>query len=124
MALTRKGTLAFGVGTALGGIAAPTGTAAAGISALQSVEISDENTVNADAKTTAGETSTHVYGNAKHTARLEGFHTAADLPALGADLTVGGKEVAVMRASVQASNEDFVKISIEGEGFNAIDYST
>lgn len=122
MALTRKGTLAFGIGSI--GLAAPTGTAAADISAVQSAEVTDEYTVNVDAKNTGGETDTHVYGNAKHTARVEGFHTAATLPSLGSALTVGGKEVAVMRSNIQASNEDFVKLSVEGEGFNEIDYGT
>ena len=122
MALTRKGTLAFGIGSV--GLAAPTGTAASGISAVQSAEITDEYTVNAQGKDSGGETTTHVYGDTKHTARVEGLHTAASLPSLGDALTVGGKEVVVTRASVQASNEDFVRLSIEGEGYNAIDYGT
>lgn len=123
MALTRKGTLAFGIGTVLGGPAI-SGTAAAGISAVQSAEVSDEFTVNVPAKDTGGETVAHAYGDTKHSLRVEGLHTAATLPALGDALTVGGKEGAVMRSSVQASNEDFVKLSIEAEGYNAIDYGT
>ena len=124
MALTRKGTLAFGIGTAAGGLTAPSGTAAAGISAVQSAEVTDEYQVNATGKTSGGEVESHAYGDVKHTARVEGLHTAATLPALGDALTVGGKEVVVTRSSLQASNEDFVKVSIEGEGFNSIDYGT
>ena len=122
MALTRKGTLAFGMGSV--GLATPTGGAAAGISAVQSAEITDEFTVNVQGKDTGGEVTTHVYGDTKHTARVEGLHTAATLPSLGDALTVGSKEVVVNRATVQASNEDFVRISIEGEGYNSIDYGT
>lgn len=122
MALTRKGTLAFGFGA--NGLTAPSGTGASAISAVQSAEVTDEFTVNAQGKDTNGEVATHVYGDVKHTARVEGLHTAADLPSLGVALTVGGKEVVVNRATVQASNEDFVRISIEGEGYNAIDYGT
>lgn len=123
MALTVKGTaLKFGIGSA--GLTAPAGGGAAAISNVTSAEVTTENTVNASARDAGGETVTHVFGDPKHTTRVEGFHTAADLPTLGAVLTVGGKETAIQRATVQASNEDFVKLSMEGEGHMAIDYGT
>lgn len=120
MALTRKGTLAFGIGTAGGGLTAPTVT---GISAVQSAEVTKEFTVNVPGKDSGGETVAHVYGDAKSSLRVEGLHTAADIPTLGAALTVGGEAGVVMRASVQASNEDFVKLSVEGEKFAGVSYA-
>lgn len=120
MALTRKGSLAFGIGTATGGLTAPTAT---GISAVQSAEVSEEYTVNVDGKDTNGETVAHVYGNAKATMRVEGFNTAATLPTLGSPLSVGGKDGVVMRSNIQASNEDFVKLSVEGEKFAGVSYA-
>jgi hypothetical protein len=117
MALTKKGTLAFGIGA--GGLAAPTVT---GIDAVQSAEASDEYTVNASARDTGGETVAHTYGDAKSTLRAEGFGNAATIPALGAALTVAGKTGAVMRSSIQASNQDFVKLSVEGEKFAGVAY--
>ena len=120
MALTRKGSLAFGIGTAGGGMTAPTVT---GIDAVQSAEVTDEYTVNVQGKDSNGETVAHVYGDAKATMRVEGLHTAATLPTIGAAITVGGKAGVVMRASVQASNEDFVRISVEGEKYAGVSYA-
>lgn len=117
MALTRKGTLAFGIGAS--GLAAPTVT---GIDAVQSAEASSENTVNASARDAGGETVAHVYGDAKATLRAEGFAAAATLPTLGAALTVAGQSGVVQRASITASNGDFVKISVEGEKFAGVTY--
>ena len=120
MALTRKGSLAFGIGTAAGGLTPPTVT---GIDAVQSAEVTDEYTVNVQGKDSNGETVAHVYGDAKATMRVEGLHTAATLPTIGAAITVGGKAGVVMRASVQASNEDFVRISVEGEKYAGVSYA-
>jgi hypothetical protein len=120
MALTRKGSLAFGIGSATGGLTAPTVT---GVDAVQSAEVTDEYTVNVQGKDANGETVAHVYGDAKATMRVEGLHTAASLPSLGSGLTVGGKAGVVMRATVQASNEDFVRISVEGEKYNGVNYA-
>ncbi len=117
MALTRKGTLAFGIGAL--GLTAPTVT---GITAVQSAEASDEFTVNASARDTGGETVAHVYGDAKASLRVEGLHSAADLPALGGALTVAGRAGVVTRSSVTASNEDFVKVAVEGEKFAGVTY--
>ena len=118
MALTRKGTLAFGFGA--NGLVAPTVT---GIDAIQSAEASSEYTVNASARDTAGETVAHVYGDEKSTMRAEGFGSVATLPALGASMTVAGKAGAVMGSSITASNGDFVKLSVNGEKFNAVTYT-
>lgn len=113
MALSRKGTaLAFGIGGL--GLTAPTVT---GISAVQSAEATDEFTVNTTARNAGGETVSQVVGDAKATLRVEGLHTAADLPALDSAITVAGRTGFVTRSTVTASNEDFVKISVEGEKY-------
>lgn len=117
MALTRKGTLAFGIGAT--GLTAPTVT---GIDAVQSAEANSEYTVNASARDAAGETVAHVYGDEKSTIRAEGFTTAAALPTMGAALTVAGKSGTVLRSNIQASNDDFVKVSVEGEKFAGVTY--
>lgn len=117
MALTRKGTLAFGIGAS--GLAAPTVT---GIDAIQSAEASSEFTVNASARDAAGETVAHVYGDEKATLRAEGFANTATLPTLGAAMVVAGKSGVVMGSSITASNGDFVKISVNGEKFTGVSY--
>lgn len=119
MALTVKGTaLKFGIGT--NGLTAPT---VAAISNVTSAEVTKENSLNASARDAGGETVTHVYGDPKATMRVEGFHTAATLPTLGDSITVGGVSGPIQRASVQASNEDFVKLSAEAEALGAINYA-
>ena len=120
MALTVKGTLKFGIGSA--GLAAPTGAAVSDISAITSADVTKEYTVNASARNADGETVAHVYGDAKATLRVEGFHTAAAIPTLGAALTVAGETGTVQKATIGASNQDFVKLSIEGEKFNGVTY--
>lgn len=117
MALTKKGNLAFGIGAS--GITDP---AVSTISAVQSVEVSSEYTTNVSAKGSDGETAGHVYGDVKNSIRVEGFGTAAAVPTLGASVTVLGKTGAVMRSQVQGSNEDFVKMSVEAEGFGTLSY--
>lgn len=119
MALSVKGTaLKFGIGTA--GLTAPTVT---GISNVTSAEVTSENSLNTSARSSDGETVTHVFGDPKATMRVEGFGTAASLPALDSVIAVGGAEGTVQRSTVQASNEDFVKLSAEGEQLGAIDYT-
>lgn len=117
MALTRKGTLAFGIGAT--GLASPTVT---GVDAIQSADASSEFTLNSSARDTAGETVAHVYGDAKHTLRVEGMAAVAAIPELGATITVATKSGKVMRSSITASNQDFVKLSLEGEKFEGVTY--
>lgn len=123
MALTRKGSLAFGIGTVGGGLTAPTGAAASDISAITAAEASQEFQVNVAAKDATGEVVAHAYGDAKNSLRIEGFHSAATLPGVGDDLTVAGKTGVVTRANIQASNEDFVKLSAEAEGYPGVTYT-
>ena len=117
MALTVKGTLVFGIGSA--GLAAPTVT---GISAVQNAEASSEATVNVSGRDAGGETIAHVYGDVKHSLHVDGFSTAATLPTVGAALTVAGVSGVVMRANIAAANEDFVKIAVDGEKFAGVTY--
>ena len=84
--------------------------------------LGSEYTVKASARNADGETVAHVYGDAKATLRVEGFHTAAAIPTLGAALTVAGETGTVQKATIGASNQDFVKLSIEGEKFNGVTY--
>ena len=109
MALTKKGSLAYGIGSgsltdpSIGGLI-PT-----------SVEVTTENTVNVTAKGVTGEVTAHLFGSPKNTGRVEGYGSA--LVALSGDVAIGGKSMSIMRSTVTASNEDFCKSSIEAEGY-------
>lgn len=112
MALTKKGTLAFGFGA--GGLTAPTVST---ISAITSAEATSEASLNVPARNATGETVAHAYGDEKVSLRVEGYHTAATLPTVGAAMTVAGKGGFAQRVSINASNQDFVKLSVEGDGY-------
>lgn len=112
MAITVKGTLVFGLADpTVGGIGNPT-----------SVQTSSETTLNVPARDVGGETVARVFGDNKSTIRVEGFDNAAALPALGAAETVNGLSGTVMRATISAANQDFVKMSVDIEGFPGVTY--
>jgi len=108
MALTKKGTLKFGIGT--DGL-----TVGATLLNVTSAEATSESTTNAIAKDSSGAIVAQVIGNTKNSLSVEGYGAAA--PALGSDITVGGLTGLVLRSSVKGSNEDFVKYSAEAEGY-------
>ena len=109
MALTIKGATSLIYGTA--GV-----TAVTGITSLTSFEAGTENVVNATAKGTDGAVSAHVFGSPKYTVRAEGFSSTTTAPTLGASIATGSGNAFTQSTSVIASNEDFLKISLSGEG--------
>ena len=113
MAITVKGSLVFGL----------TDPTIAGISNPTSVQSTRENSVNTPARDVGGETVCRVYGDPKDSVRVEGYNSAATLPALGTAATVGDLSGVVMRAGIQAANQDFVKVNVDIEGFAGVDYS-
>lgn len=115
MALTRKGAN-YAFGTA--------GFSVDGIDSLTSVSAGREYTINTTAKDTEGEVAAHLYGGEKNTFNAEGYVTGAVTPvALGGSATVAGVSGVITRSSIQSSNEDFAKVSVEGEAYAAISYA-
>ena len=115
MALTRKGAN-YAFGTA--------GFSVSGIDSLTSVSAGQEYTVNVTAKDTNGEVAAHLYGSEKKNFSAEGYVTGSVAPvALGGAATVAGVSGVVMNSSVQASNEDFAKVTVSGEAYTGISYA-
>ena len=114
MALTRKGAnYAFGT----------TGFAVTGIDSLTSVSAGKEYSVNTTAKNTDGEVAAHLYGSEKQNFTAEGYVTGSVAPvALGGTATVAGVSGVVTNSSITASNEDFAKVSVQGEAYAGITY--
>jgi hypothetical protein len=114
MALTKKSsaTIPHGLGTEVA--AAKTAT---GLATITSAEVSAELTVNTMAKDETGEFVAHLVGDTKNSIKLDGHTTAIDRPTLGAQVTFGGRQAAVISSTITASNEDFVKASVSAEGF-------
>jgi hypothetical protein len=113
MALTKKSsaTIPHGLGSEVS--AAKTAT---GLATITNADVSAELSVNTMAKDETGEFVAHLVGDTKHTIALKGHTSAAELPTLGAQLTFAGRQGAVISANISASNEDFIKASINAEG--------
>lgn len=137
MALTVKTktgtTLAYGVDgeggtgsaliTSMGTAVATAGDTSAPMIAVTSAEVGAEFTVNTTAKNGAGTTVAHLVGSEKNTLKVDGFASAFAVPKVGGTITHGGVSGAVISSSIVASNEDFVKASLNAEGGRGIDYS-
>lgn len=122
MALTRVNAagkeFAFGIPTGTGAE-----TEADGVTSVTSAELSSSLETNVTAKDETGEVVAHLFGNKKLAMSVEGYSDAAALPATGAVLKVAGQEGRIMSASITASNEDFVRVRAEGEGYAGLDYT-
>ncbi|EIQ01050.1 hypothetical protein OpiT1DRAFT_05614 [Opitutaceae bacterium TAV1] len=115
MALTRYGEeFAYGI---------PEGAAVAGIVSLISFEVGEAFETNVNAKNEEGEVVAHLVGNKKYTFRAEGYAAAASPPVVGGVITFGDISGVITSVSKPHSNEDFVRYSVEGEGYAEIDYS-
>lgn len=115
MALTRYGAdYAFGI---------PENTQVDGIESLTSVEVSGDFETDVTAKDEGGEVAAHLVGNSKFNFRAEGYTSAANMPALGGKISIQGKTGIITRVNIVSSNEDFVKVSVEGSGFTGINYA-
>ena len=137
MALTRKSktgvTIGYGVDgaggdgaaliTAMGAAVSTAGDTSAPMASITSVEIGGELTVNTTAKDGTGTTVAHLIGSEKNTLKVDGYASAVAVPKVGGTITHGGVSGAVISSSISASNEDFVKASLNAEGGAGIDYS-
>jgi hypothetical protein len=114
MALTKKSsaTIPHGIGTEAA--AAKTAT---GLATITSAEVGAELTVNVMAKDENADHVAHLFGDTKHTLKLDGHASALELPTLGAEVTYAGRESVITNATITAANEDFVKASVSGEGY-------
>lgn len=115
MALTRKGAnYAFGT----------SGFTVAGIDSVTAATAGREYTTNVTAKDTEGEVAAHLYGGERTSFTAEGYVLGAVEPvALGGLASVAGVQGVVTRSNITASNEDFAKVSVEGEAYASINYA-
>jgi len=115
MALTKKSatTIPHGLGTT----EVTAAITATGMATITSAEVGAELTVNVFAKDQTGEHVAHLFGDTKHTLKLDGHASALTVPSLGTEVTFAGRESVITKASITAANEDFVKASLSGEGY-------
>ena len=90
---------------------------ATGLATITNAEVGAELTVNTFAKDENADHVAHLFGDTKHTLKLDGHASALDLPTLGAEVTYAGRDSVVTSATITAANEDFVKASVSGEGY-------
>lgn len=114
MALTKKSatTIPHGIGSE-----AAAAITATGLATITGAEVGAELTVNVFAKDDSGEHVAHLFGDTKHTLKLDGHAGALEVPGLGTEVTFAGRESVITQASITAANEDFVKASLSGEGY-------
>lgn len=116
MALKKKSSVAIphGIETALEVVEIK---AMSGLATITGAEVNAELTVNVMAKDETGENVAHLFGDTKHTIKLDGHVDALALPALGAEVTYAGRSGAIVSSTINAVNEDFVKASVSAEGY-------
>ena len=107
MALARKGT-AYRFGTS--------GFTCSGVTVV-GAEVSVEATLNQTVTDAAGLVKTQIFGNPKATLRMNGYTTTGTLPDIGSVATGGGETGSVVSSAIQASNEDFQRVSLTAESY-------
>lgn len=114
MALTKKSsaTIPHGIGSE-----ATAALTATGLATITNAEVSAELTVNTYAKDHTGEHVAHLFGDTKHTIKLDGHAAALAVPGLGEEVVFAGRESIITQSTITAANEDFVKASLSGEGY-------
>lgn len=94
-----------------------------GLHQVTDVSIKKEFTINIEAVNSAGDTTGVLLGGEKNTVSVSGYADVYDAPAIGDSMTVGiggVPSVDVTKATVRATNQDFVKIQIEGEHYPSL----
>jgi hypothetical protein len=101
----------------------PAGVSVDGIDSLTGFEASRQAETDLNARDEDGEVVAQLWGNEKHNLSGEGFTSAASVPAIGTDtvgqgtMTMLGLKGKIMRVTCRGSNEDFVRVSVEGSGY-------
>ncbi len=116
----------FGVLTAADAAAAVTakGSFCAGISTIVSADFTGGYDTNITAKDEDGDVVAHAFGNLKYSGSIEGYATVtATLPVAGAVAVIRGKYAKVMSVTVTASNEDWLKVKVDCEGYEGLSYT-
>ncbi|MEY4489008.1 MAG: hypothetical protein RIQ79_1516 [Verrucomicrobiota bacterium] len=137
MALTRK--VASGVDLAYGldgsggvvdktslGLAAAvttTGDTSAPLNAITAIDTTGELSVNTTARDSQAVTVAHLIGAVKNTLKIDGYASAMAVPKLGDCVSHGGVGGLCVSSNISASNEDFVKASLNVQGGGAIVYT-
>ena len=67
-----------------------------------------------------GEIGAFLYGKEKHTISVEGYAATGNPPAVGGNMSVKGISGTVMNVEVTGSNQDFLRVKVEGIGYPAI----
>ena len=67
-----------------------------------------------------GEIGAFLYGKEKHTISVEGFAAAGDPPSVGGTMSVKGIHGTIMNVEVTGSNQDFLRVKVEGIGYPGI----
>jgi len=92
------------------------GVSVPGISQITSVSSGEEYGNISRAKKSDGELGAIFMSKGTYTSEVSGYSNAISAPALGGGITGVGGTQKIMSSKVEASNQDFVKVSVSGKG--------
>jgi hypothetical protein len=99
------------------------GSSCAGIDTIVSAELTANFDTNVTAKDEDGDVVAHAFGNKKSSGSIEGYATTdATLPGVGGPMVVRGVSMKIMNVTITASNEDFLMVKVDGEGYDGLTY--
>lgn len=100
------------------------GTVISGIVNFVSAEKTASLETNVTAKDEDGDVIAHAFGNQKFSLSAEGYATkTATLPVVGDLMQVRGQKGKIMSVTITASNEDWLMVKVEGEGYAGLTYA-
>jgi len=88
-----------------------------GIAEVTSYQVRREKTLIVEGKGSDGEFGAVLIGGEKLTISAEGYAEAESLPAAGGDITIFSINGTVTSVEIIGTNEDFVKVRVEGIGY-------
>lgn len=95
------------------------GVSVIGISVVTQVSDGQEYGQISRAKNGDGELATIFMSKGTYTSEISGYTNAIAAPALGNDITGVQGAQKVMQSQLQASNQDFAKVSVTGKGLGS-----
>ena len=92
------------------------GVSVTGISNVTQVTDTEEYGNIARAKGSDGEIKAAFMSKGTYTSQVSGYTSAIEAPALGGTITGVGGNQRVMSSQLEASNQDFAKVTVTGKG--------
>lgn len=97
-------------------VGVPSGVSVAGISQVTQVSDGQEYGQISRAKDSTGELASIFFSKGTHSSEISGYTSTFGAPALGGPIFGVGGTQKIMQSQLQASNQDFAKVTVTGKG--------